>query len=521
MRASASGSAPNVAPIAPAVERKPETTEVRTAAVSIVMPYAVWNGRLQHPDPVLRQFGQHYGVAFYRLMLQQNLSLSADCEQWEDRINSIDLRIRPGDDSSMAETLAKDARAAFRKLNDVHIINTWIIRCKWYGVSSIGKAGWRKDPETGLLAPFDLYNIDPWRWKFGPNFEPYLLTQKNLYAGEPIPPRSVMFARWGSNFTAYGESVLRDVYLSCWYVQTVTELLMHSIEVLGRPIPWIEVGDQLQGDDFDTFEAGIKADYKYYVITRTPNAQTQTTFPNATVLANGGAGASELAFIRYHDGLIQRKIFGTQQTQDKTSGSRAMETVRDAIAEDKTPPAAQMRDQVWTNGYLEDIGLVNYPNQPRQMWPVMDSDVDTGRERLTGPQIIAMLSVSDKLRMNQVTREWAVELLVRSEFDRTKAEMMVDSMLDPKSGLSKEPAVAPAPVHQPSGGPDAKDISHMRQIACEDGAVLGFDSRIPISTARGDVVWPLAQGDEITSIKRREIEEVARMAELTAEIAKS
>lgn len=422
------------------VEKKPDTVTVRTAAISLVMPQAVWNGRLAHPDPVLRQFGGPYGIAFYRLMMQENLGLSADCSQYEDRTNAIDRVIRPGDpDSDMSIEMAKAATKIFSRIPSSNIVNLWLLRARWYGLASIGKAGWKKDPETGLLAPFDVYNIDPWRWRFGPNFEPYLLTARRPWDGEPIPLRSVFFARWGSNFHPYGESDLRDVYLSAWYMQRVTEFLLHSIEVLGRPIPWIEVADTLEGEEFDGFEKGIASQYKYYVITRTPGATTGTTFPNSSVLANGSAGKSELEFVRYHAGLVSRKILGTQQTQDKVGGSRALETTRMEIAHDKTPPASQLIDQAWTEGWLNDIGLINWPNQPRQFWPVMDSGAsDLNAEPLTGSQMVALGNLAEQLRLKQVTKTWAVTMLVRAKFKRTEAEAMVASMLDPKSGLSKE-----------------------------------------------------------------------------------
>lgn len=438
--------------VAPVTETAPDKKVViRTAAVSMVMPYAVYNGRLTHPDPVLRQFGGQYGMAYYRLMMQENLGLSADCSQWEDRVNATDLIIRPGDpESEMSVEMARDARRIHRQLQNTNIVNLWITRCRWYGVTAIGKAGWKKDPETGLLAPFDLYNIDPWRFKFGPNFEPFLLTDRSLSQGVPISPRSVFFARWGSSFTAYGESDLRDIYLSCWYTQNVTEMMLHSIEVFGRPIPWIEVGDSLQGPEFDAFEDDIALQYKYYVITRTPNAKTSTTFPNMGALANGAVGRSELEFIRYHAGLISRKILGTQQTQDKVGGSRALEDTRMEIAGDKTPPAAEMRDKVWTEGYLNDISAVNWGNQPRRLWPIMESTV-ADADSLTAGQIDALARVGDQLRMNQVSETWAIEMLIRSGFKEAKAERMVKSIVDSKT-LSREPTKGEAP-------PVAKDAA--------------------------------------------------------------
>lgn len=511
-------------PIEPIVEKKPDKVTIRTAAVSMVIPHAVWNGRLQHPDPVLRQFGGPYGMAFYRLMLQQDLSLSADCSQWEDRINAIDRVIKPGDpESDLSEQMAKDCRSVFRRLQNVNIINLWMLRCRWYGVTAIGKAGWKKDPGTGLYAPFDLYNIDPWRWKFGPNFEPYLLTQRNPWQGEPIPARSVHFSRWGSLFTAYGESDLRDVYLSCWYRQTVVELLLQSIEVLGRPIPWIEVGDSLQGAEFDDFETGIAKQYKFYVITRTPNARTSTTFPNLTAIANGGVGRSEIEFLRYHDGLIQRKILGSQQTQDKTGGSRALEESRIGIANDKTPPGSQLVDHSWTDGYLEDISLANWATQPRELWPVMDSDAgDIGKERLTGPQIVATATVANQLRLKQVTSKWAIETLVMAGFDRPKAAEMVASMLDPKAGLSKESDIAPRAMPQPHESDASPDDAHLA-IPMENGEVLRFGMGAHIPTRRGVVpATELVSGDELVTVKqRKELLEMSEMAAMADTLAAS
>lgn len=426
---------------------------VRTASVSVVTPYAVWNGRLQNPDSVLRQFGTWYGLAFYRLMLQQNLSLAADAQQWIDRINAIDRAIKPGDpDDDVSNQLADDVRSWWARVPNKKIVCEKILQCRLYGFTAIGKAGWRKDDATGLTAPFDLYDIPSWNIKFGPNGEEYLLTQRNMWMGDPIPPRSVMYARWGSIFTPYGESDLKDIYLSCWYIQNVQEMMLASIEVLGKPIPWIEVSDALQGQEFDDFEAGIAKQYKYYVITRTPNARTSTSFPNLNVLAAGGAGRSELEFIRYHSGLISRRVLGTQQTQDRTGGSRALEDTRMEIAHDKTPPGSQLLDETLTIGLLDDIGAVNYPDIPRTLWPRFDSDAgDVGKDRVTGPQIVAVQSVADQLRMNQITDTWAIETLVMAGYDRAKAEYMVESMTDPAAKLDR----MPPPIPQPFGAKPA------------------------------------------------------------------
>jgi hypothetical protein len=358
-------------------------------------------------------------------------------------VNAIDRRIKPGvKNDSMSEQMAADCRSIFRRLQGTNIVNLWILRSRWYGFSAIGKAGWVKDEATGIFAPFDVYNIDPWHIIFSPNGEPSLRSVLGGYNGIPIPSGALYFPRWGSLFSPYGESDLRDVYLAAWYIQTVEELLLHSLEVGGRPIPWIEVGDQLQGDEFDKFEAGIKADYKYYVITRTPGAarQTAVTFPNMGMLANGGAGKSETEFIRYYHGLQSRKILGTQQTQDKTGGSRALEDTRMEIAHDKTPPASQLLDATWTQMYLDAIGMVNWPSQKRVLWPVMDSSAGIGEKILDGRSMQAISAIAEQLRLKHITDTWALHLLRNAGFDDDEAQEMVDSMTDPEADLSRDPA---------------------------------------------------------------------------------
>lgn len=414
----------------------------------MVMPYAVYNGRLVNPDTVLRERAGWRRTSFYQLMMQQDLGLYADCSQWEDRVNANELLIRAGEPGdSVSDLIAKEMKSYVRRLPNVHIVNTWIVRCRWYGVTSIGKAGWIKDAETGLLLPFDVYNIDPWLWEFGPNFEPYLIAQNSWQGvrtdaqGRPWE-ESVFFPRWGSNFTGYGQSDLLNLYLSCWTKQELWEMLLHSLRIGATPIPWIEVGSTYEGKDekeFNDFETGIRNQYKFYVITRTPNAATSTSFPNMTAIANGGAGRSELEVMRYLDGLIQRGIHGTQQTQDKTGGSRALEDSRMGVAYDKTPPGLKLRDQSWNMGIFEHIGRVNYPNQPRELWPIMDSEAADDSQSLTGPQIVALQSVASDLRLGQISPEWATEELVLVGFRPKKAESMVASMVAMFSNAAMSP----------------------------------------------------------------------------------
>ena len=442
------GTPPAVVDQAPLIKQNGKTVEIRTASVAMVAPAAIWNGRLAHPSDVIRQRAGWRRTKFYRVMLEQNLRLSSDCAQWEDRVNANDLLIRPGDpDEEISRQMARDAKSYVERLPNIHAINTWMVRPRWYGFTSFGVAGWRKDDATGLLLPFDIYNIDPWLWEFGPNFEPYLITQNGFVSsrfdasGRPWE-ESVFFCRWGSNYTGYGQSDLDDVYLDCWTIEKVTEILLESIQRLSQPIVWIEVGSAFEGKEekeFDEFEAGVKRQYgEHYVILKTPDAPNNVTIPNLNVLANSAVGGSELGYLRYLDGRIQSRIHGTQQTQDQTSGSRSLETERLGVAGDKTPPGLQVRDQGWNLGVLARIGAVNYPNQPRQLWPVADCAA-ADAERLTGPQIIALRAVEEDIRLNNTTPEWAMATLELAGFRSRRAEKMVESMFSKFGGVTSSP----------------------------------------------------------------------------------
>jgi hypothetical protein len=441
-----SGGSQQAAPIIPLDEATDKRAVVRTAAVSVVMPYQVYNGRLQHPDPIVRQFGGFRGPAIYRLMSQENLALSADMSQWEDRVNKAEQRIRPGlKDDPESEQMARDAISAFRGLQNANTINLWILRSRWYGFTAIGVAGWRKDQRSGILAPFDLYNVDPWMFKFGPNFEPYLLTQFDLTQGVPVKNDDFFFPRWGSLFTAYGESDLRDVYLECWFRQNLRELMLASIEIGARSIPFITVPDAMEEKEFDTFERKIGKVFKYYVLYKSSNVnKPEVTMPNQGVIANGAAGKSENESMRYIDGIISRKILGTQQTQDKTGGSRALEDTRMSIAQDKTPPVLQFADQQWTSGYLNRISEANWPNKDRTLWPRMESI--NAPQPLLPATMIAVSNLANQLRLKEITPLYARRMLVRcGSFDVDEADEMVASIVDPKTGeVNGKLSTAPA-----------------------------------------------------------------------------
>jgi hypothetical protein len=422
----------------------------RAVSVKVVAPSRIWQGRLENPDQVLRQFGTWEGLAFYDRIFRQFPTVAGVFHLWADHANRIDPVIKAGaPEEGKSREIADKVRSLYRRLPDTHILNKkMLLNGRGFGFAPIGKADWRKDEETGLLAPHDLYDIPPWCIKFGPEGQEYVVTEMSSL-GNPIPKRTVFHLRWGTRWTPYGEADTRDIYMATWYIQTIRQMGAQAVEIFGRPIPWVEVPDRVVGDEFVQFEAGLSAQYKYYVITRTPAEKYSVTFPSQAVVASGAAGRSEMEWVRFFYGEVYIRILGVQLTQDKTGGSRALEEVRGDFIDDKTPPAVQARDQAWTLGYAHDICEVNYPSVKRELWPQFSSDTATV-PALEGAQISAILNVGTMLALKQMTPTYAEKTLVASGIPQEWAKDMVDSTVEERENL--EPAEPRVP--QASDAPE-------------------------------------------------------------------
>jgi hypothetical protein len=412
---------------------------------------AIWNNRVENPDEVLKQLGSWEGLAFYARMLRQFPFLVGICMQWISQINAIDRAITAGDpENDTSLRMAEDARRLYARINGKEIINQHLLWGRFYGFSAVEKV-WELDAQTGLLAPLKLYDIDPWNFRFGPNEEVYVLDAKNPTEGTLVTdPRRFMFFRWGSNFTGYGKGDLRYVYLPTWYIQQVLRFGLQAIERFGRPIPHVSYPGTFSKPEVDELEARLVAQFKNYLLTQGTDATVRVEFPAQNILANGAAGKSEVEFVRFMEGWCYIALNLTQQTQDKTSGSRALESVRQDISGDLTPPGSQALDTVWTRYWLDEIGEVNWPNQPRNLWPRFNSDTsEVANAGLNGAQATAVINIGTMLATNGITPGYAEEALAAIGIPRHKATAMVQSTVKDRESLT--PAIpntvpaAPAP----------------------------------------------------------------------------
>jgi hypothetical protein len=416
----------------------------RFVDIKIVAPSSVWSGRLVNRDPVLLQFGSWEGLAFYDRMFRQFPTLAGVAHLWADRISAIESTIKAGDpDVGASRELAAKMKRLYRKIPDLGILNKKMAMGRFFGFAATGKADWRIDDETGFVVPHDLYDIPQWYLKFGPNGEEYRVTPHSPL-GDPIAPGSIFYYRWGSRFTPYGEADLRDCYLPTWYIQQIRQFGMQALEILGRPIPWVEVPEMIVGEEYDKLEAGLKAQYKYYVITRTSASRKTVTFPTANILANGSAGKAELDYIRYLYGEVYIRILGVQFTQDRTGGSRALESSRIGLVDDKTPPGLNARDQAWTSGWSDHICNVNAPSTPSALYPYFDSDAV--QPQIDGRAMAQVIEIGVKLAANEITDTFAERALTAAGLPFDWAHDMVQSTVEARGKLtpSPEPGIPPA-----------------------------------------------------------------------------
>lgn len=489
----------------------------RTVDIKIVAPGNIQFGRLSNPDPVLRQFGGWEGVCLYERMERQNGYYAGAVNLFADRVCAIDRTWKAGDESEGKSREMRDKTVTlYRNIPDLHILNKKMVKGRMLGFAMTGKADWQVDEETGVYAPRDLYDIPARYIKFGPKGEVYRTTDRSTM-GDLIPdsfPRrnggdghgDFIFFRWGSRFTPYGEGDAQLCYLPNWYMQTTRQFGMTALEILGRPIPWAEVPMTLVGEDYDKFELGLKAQYKYYVITRTNTNNTTISFPTSPILANKSAGGSELEFLKWYLGEIYVCVLGVQMTQDSSGGSRALESTRLEVISDKTPPASQALDQAWTQGYSNHIWEVNEPNAPKALYPRCESDASSAATALSGSQLTAVTNVGAALAANQMTAKFAIKTLMGAGLPESWAREMVMSTIEERESLAKSPQ--PRDV-RPFEAMDAADKNEtnaakgdLLAFMTDDGVMREVHRGALVMTDKGEIPAELlhaASGAEIVT----------------------
>jgi hypothetical protein len=422
-------------------------------------PYLVSRfGRIENPDPIMQQLrmGTWYSLVFIRQMLLDEAILGGIIDQWVSAVNATDITFEAGDSNSeISKQMALDATRFWNDVPDTPLILAKQLYCRAFGYYPIDKV-YGQHEATGLLGAVGLYDMPPWHVDFDiDGNEIYAPFGGGVLAGVRIPTGKLMIARWGSNYTPRGESDAVPLFPNVWRMKTVRKLGLQALEILNRPIPWVKYPEGWDEAQVDELEADMIAKYKFAVLTPSAEAtDVEVDFPMNAVAASGAAGRSELEVVASEVRTIYIKWLGAPQSQNEQNGSMAKEVVRKEIADDKTPPAVQLRDKWIQKGWLDDLGYLNWPNQPRQLWPICRSDSgdQSGIDGNTAEQVWRVLA---RLALQQITRVAATESLVLMGVRRAKALLMVQSTVDESgqlqvtaqsvaSGVSQTPQAAAA-----------------------------------------------------------------------------
>lgn len=415
---------------------------------------ASMDGMIENPDEVLSSFGTWDGIGFYDRMLRQFTTLYAACQQRIDRVP--ERKIVAGDPSNEASlAMARDAQRIWQLLPNRELIQRKLLHGMFYGFAAAEKV-YGRDPGTGLLGPIKLYDQPSRNFKFDEEGNADFLGRLSLTHGETVSPSQMMFFRWGSSWTPYGEGELKFVYVATWMIQTILDFGLQALEELGRPLPVYHVPSGMDPEERNELENAVSKNHKFYVMVPTSDQKVSVEFPGISVTAGGAAGRAEFEAVRYLDGWIQRAILGTQQTQDRSGGSRALEEVRTSIVDDKTRQASDTLDACLTEQWLNDFGSLNWPNQPREMWPVFATDAEAGQtQSLNGIQASTAANLLLRLTAKHITASAAEQLITALGVTKTQANEMVSSTIDAADELVVAPEMMGAA--QPNEGNDGTE----------------------------------------------------------------
>lgn len=368
-------------------------------------------------------------------MMRQFGFLGGPINQRIDPVVALERQIVAGDpDNAVSVQMMKDARRWWADVRDKELILRKLLMGQFIGFGPVEKV-FGVHGSTGLIAPTELYDLPAQNVRFDVDEKPLLRTETN-WRGIPVPDRKLLMFRWGSNWTPYGEGELQDVYMATWYMQTILDFGMEALEQLGRPIPLALIPRNYKKEERDDFIKDVEGQYRFFLTAKTDESKPSLEFAGQSAAAGGNAGRSENEWLRYIENWVYVRLLNTAQTQDRGgSGNGKLEEQRSNIKSDKTTLASSALDQCLT-ALLEDVGELNWANQPRELWPRFKSNVeDVKQGGLTGVQLQQVNNAMLQLAARQITATVAEKICVSAGMPRSEAAEMVASTLKERDQL--------------------------------------------------------------------------------------
>ena len=352
-------------------------------------PLAAYFGRLVNPDPTLAKHGTWEGLELYARIRRQITELGGIVAQLVDIALKRPPTIVPGDLSDGESVrIADNYRRIWDEIPEKAIVlRKTIDNLITFGFAPIEMV-WSRDPQTMIVAATKLIDRPPRNFIFDVDEQPRFISILDPLVGEPIDPLKFLLLRAGTTNTPYGESAFTELYSAAWLYQEVQKFWLDSVEKYGRPVPHIHIPRTYTAADVADLDNFYTAKFGTYTRGLWDGNEVKVEYPAMPMASAGAAGRSELDSLRFLQAKMYIRLLRTQQTQDKTSGSRSLETVRDSRTEAAAATYSDILCEGLDRGWLAPSVEINFPSldpmlRPRVLPdPMAFADLDKMHMRL-------------------------------------------------------------------------------------------------------------------------------------------
>ncbi len=304
-----------------------ETDEIAIATKDIDI-FEGWLGRMENPDPTLRNEAKGKGLKLYDevdadahagSVLQTRYLAVTGCE-WE---------IIPADESAKSTEIAKFVGEAIGGFN-FRQASQELLQAFLYGYY-VAEVMWTV--KNGKVVPKKMYAKHPRRFCFSVDRELRLLTKDNMIQGEPLPKHKFIVFSYGSSDNPYGKGLGQKLWWPVWFKKNGIKFWLTFLDRFGQPTP---IGKYPSGAD---------------------------SKQKATLL-------EAIESIRTETGLIVPDSMMVELLESSRSGRVTYETICEYM--DKQTSKAVLGQTATTEGTPGKLGNENAQNEVRQ--DILDAD---------------------------------------------------------------------------------------------------------------------------------------------------
>jgi len=420
------------------LKSKARTSAVYTQAKQSV--FSQYYGRLLNLDPVLAKHGGGQGFETYYQVRRQITEIGGIIGQLVDGAFKRKPMIVPGDSSNVESVqLCEDARQMWEDIPNKGVVLRkaldTLITC---GFSPIEGVWGRHD--LGYVAMLKLIDRPAQNFIFDGDENPRFLSYYSVdpFFGEPVDPMKFIFLQDGSMNTPYGESRFIELYSAAWFYQKVREMMLDAIEKYGRPVPHVLYPTAMDPTEVAKLDFWYSQQYGTYTRGQTDGPEIKVEYPAMPMAANGQAGRAEMEALRFLQGTFYVDLIRTQQTQDKTGGSRALETSRDARVDLTVLHYSGLLCEGLQEGWMRPMLEINRPSMDRRLWCKFVPDLTAHQD----PEL------ATKWIMEGTDRgfEYSSEEYFRTLSSIPRAKNANDILGHPKAQIRDTTTPAPAPI---------------------------------------------------------------------------